>query len=147
MRAAADEAMRRGQHSTANQFVGRRIRERRRALGLSQRKLGESIGGATPQQFYKYERGDNGVSAGLLYEIAGALHTTPDYFFDGFKEETTAPLPRYQSMLLDLMRSLGEIQSKEQIEGIGHLVRALAIDRSRDKRRPRPRILARPQRP
>ena len=108
----------RGQHSTANQLIGRRIRERRRALGLSQRELGESAGGIAPQQFYKYEQGTNGVSAGLLYEIAGALHTSPDYFFDGFEKEATVPLPRSLSMLIDLMRSLGEIL--EQRANRGH---------------------------
>ena len=60
--------------------VGSRIRERRIALGLTRRQLGEMIGLTCPQ-IHKYEWGFNRVSAGKLFEIACALRAPITYFF------------------------------------------------------------------
>jgi transcriptional regulator with XRE-family HTH domain len=65
--------------------VGDRIRRRRRALGISQDKLAESLG-LTFQQVQKYERGANRVSASKLYQIARALQASIPYFFDGLPD-------------------------------------------------------------
>jgi transcriptional regulator with XRE-family HTH domain len=111
-----------------NRFVGRRIRERRVLLGMSQRQLGEPIGTST-QQIYKYELGQNGVTAGLLFEIARVVDTSPDYFFEGLGEEATARVSPRQRILLNLVRSLGEIQSREQLAAIRQLTRSLMTKR------------------
>lgn len=122
-------------HLTVNRFVGVRIRERRRALGLSQRELSESAG-STHQQIYNYERGENGVSVGLLYEIARVLRTSPDYFFEGLDKNhlVTQETPR-QRIMSDLMHSLAELQSKEHLELIGQLARGLTTKPGLKKRR------------
>jgi transcriptional regulator with XRE-family HTH domain len=119
--------MARGGYPKINQFVGARIRERRVMLGMSQHDLGESIGLTTQQTIYKFEVGLDGVSASRLFEIAGALGTSVDYFFEGFEADAAgAQIPPRHRMLLSLMRSLGEIDSEEHLEAISHLIRALA---------------------
>ena len=60
--------------------VGSRIRLRRTMLGMSQEKLGESLG-ITFQQIQKYEKGTNRVSASRLQNVADALHVPVWYFF------------------------------------------------------------------
>jgi transcriptional regulator with XRE-family HTH domain len=65
--------------------VGDRIRRRRRALGISQDRLGEQLG-LTFQQVQKYERGANRVSASKLYQIARALQASIPYFFEGLPD-------------------------------------------------------------
>lgn len=55
--------------------VGRRIRLRRKALGLSMQALGDHIG-VSYQQCEKYEKGANRVSASMLVRIAAKLETT-----------------------------------------------------------------------
>jgi transcriptional regulator with XRE-family HTH domain len=114
----------RAETSLINRFVGRRIRERRVMLGMSQRQIGEPIG-ITVQQVFKYEHGQNGVTAGLLFEIGRVLGTPPDYFFEGLEEEATATVSPGQRVLLNLLRSLGDIQSREQLAVICQLTRAL----------------------
>jgi transcriptional regulator with XRE-family HTH domain len=52
--------------------VGSRVKLRRRILGLSQEKLGDSLG-VTFQQVQKYERGTNRISASRLQHIAEVL--------------------------------------------------------------------------
>jgi len=47
--------------------VGRRLRLRRKELGISQERLADGLG-LTFQQVQKYERGANQVSASKLYE-------------------------------------------------------------------------------
>ncbi|MBB3948449.1 transcriptional regulator with XRE-family HTH domain [Rhizobium skierniewicense] len=61
--------------------VGRRIRVRRKALGMSQTSLGETVG-VTFQQIQKYENAKNRVGAGRLSKIAAALDVPVSYFFD-----------------------------------------------------------------
>ena len=55
--------------------VGRRIRLRRKALGLSMQALGQHLG-VSYQQCEKYEKGANRVSASMLVRIAAKLETT-----------------------------------------------------------------------
>lgn len=64
-----------------DQYVGARIRARRKVLGVSQEKLADQLG-LTFQQVQKYERGTNRVSASKLYEIARALKASITYFFE-----------------------------------------------------------------
>lgn len=66
--------------------VGSRIRLRRNMLGLSQERLGESLG-ITFQQIQKYEKGTNRVGASRLQAIASILNTPVSYFFEGAPED------------------------------------------------------------
>ena len=61
--------------------VGSRVRLRRTMLGLSQEKLGESLG-ITFQQIQKYEKGANRIGASRLQQIAGVLNTPVAFFFE-----------------------------------------------------------------
>ncbi len=64
--------------------VGKRVRERRREIGLSQTKLGNALGIAF-QQIQKYEVGTNSIAAGRLWNKAEALEVDVDYFFEGIE--------------------------------------------------------------
>jgi transcriptional regulator with XRE-family HTH domain len=70
-------------------YVGDRVRQRRKMLGLSQEELGALIG-LTFQQVQKYERGANRISASKLFQIAKALKIRIAYFFDGYSDEDDA---------------------------------------------------------
>lgn len=62
--------------------VGERLRKRREALEISQDDLAQGLG-ITYQQLQKYERGDNRISAGRLYDAAKILKTSIAFFFEG----------------------------------------------------------------
>ncbi len=77
--------------------VGKRIRQRRKSLGLSQTELAVRIG-VKFQQVQKYETGVNRVAASRLWNIAEALSVPITYFF----EELNIPANgRRSSNLLD----------------------------------------------
>lgn len=59
--------------------VGSRIRLRRTMLGMSQEKLGESLG-ITFQQIQKYEKGTNRVGASRLQNISAILNVPVSFF-------------------------------------------------------------------
>ena len=61
--------------------VGSRIRLRRTLLGMSQERLGDSLG-LTFQQVQKYERGVNRVGASRLYDLSRVLDVPISFFFD-----------------------------------------------------------------
>jgi transcriptional regulator with XRE-family HTH domain len=61
--------------------VGSRVRLRRNMLGMSQEKLGESLG-ITFQQIQKYEKGTNRVGASRLQAISSVLNVPVSFFFE-----------------------------------------------------------------
>lgn len=70
--------------------VGERVRRRRRAMGISQEKLGDLVG-VTFQQVQKYEKGANRVSASKLFEISNVLQVPISFFFDGLASASPGP--------------------------------------------------------
>lgn len=68
--------------------VGRRVRLRRRELGVSQAWLADRLR-LTFQQIQKYERGANRISASKLYAIAKLLEVPITYFFEGLDDPAT----------------------------------------------------------
>jgi transcriptional regulator with XRE-family HTH domain len=62
--------------------IGRRIRRRRRLLGLSQAALGEACG-VSFQQIQKFECASTRVTAVRLWLVAEALQAPVSYFYEG----------------------------------------------------------------
>jgi transcriptional regulator with XRE-family HTH domain len=65
-----------------DRILGRRLRRRRRLLGLTQEELGAACG-VRFQQIQKYESAANRVSAFMLWRLAVALEVDLNYFVDG----------------------------------------------------------------
>ncbi len=70
--------------------VGKMVRARRRAIGVSQHDLAAAIG-VTFQQVQKYELGSNRVSASKLFAIARALGVPVASFFNDLEEAGADP--------------------------------------------------------
>jgi transcriptional regulator with XRE-family HTH domain len=70
-------------NETLDLHVGRRMRRRRRLLGLSQSNLADLIG-VRFQQIQKYEAAINRLSAARLWTLACVLGVDIQYFFDGW---------------------------------------------------------------
>ena len=68
-----------------NIYVGRRLRQQRKYLGLSQHEVGEQVG-ITFQQMQKYENGNNSIRAFRLYDLAKVLQVPVSYFFTDYEE-------------------------------------------------------------
>lgn len=66
-------------------YVGKRLRFRRKILGLSQDDIGKAVG-ITFQQIQKYELGKNRMGASRIHQFAEALNVAPDFFFEGFEQ-------------------------------------------------------------
>ncbi len=78
-----------GKPNPVDVHVGSRIRLRRTLLGMSQQKLGESIG-LTFQQVQKYERGTNRVGSSRMFELARVLDVPVSYFFEEMGSDVAA---------------------------------------------------------
>ena len=66
-------------------YVGKRLRRRRRLLGLTQQSLAEQVG-IRFQQIQKYECGANRVSSARLFELSEALSVPIQYFYEGLSD-------------------------------------------------------------
>ena len=121
--------------------VGSRIRLRRNMLGMSQEKLGESLG-ITFQQIQKYEKGTNRVGASRLQAIASILDVPVSFFFEDAPGGQSGPaggLPEDNStsFVVDFLNSAEGIQLNRAFARISNpairrkmidLVKAIAGD-------------------
>lgn len=108
--------------------VGKRLRRRRRLLGMTQQELASQVG-VRFQQIQKYECGANRITASRLYDLARAMNVSVQYFFDGMAAANLMP-----NAANDAEQMEGDILSqKETLE----LVRAYY----RLGERPRKRLL------
>ena len=72
-----------------DRHLGKRLRQRRRTLGLTQQQIAEAVG-VRFQQIQKYECGANRISAARLWLLAKALEAPVGAFFEGITEEVQA---------------------------------------------------------
>ncbi len=101
--------------------VGKRIRQRRWLVGMTQQQLAESVG-IKFQQIQKYETGANRVSASRLWDIAEALDVEVSFFFEGLSAETPddgTPQDMPQDLMgdkeaMDLVRSYYAIPENQR---------------------------------
>ncbi len=89
--------------------IGQRLRERRRALGLSQAELAARLGFTAPQ-INRYEHGTTRLSAAGLWRAAQVLGVLPGYFFDGLGEGgRPAATAELEAMALKVARDLDRL--------------------------------------
>ena len=106
--------------------VGKRLRRRRRLLGLTQQELAVQVG-VRFQQIQKYECGANRITSGRIFDLSRALNVKVQYFFDGLAELEAGVTPANDTDMID-----GDILSqKETLE----LVRAYYRLGERPRRR------------
>jgi transcriptional regulator with XRE-family HTH domain len=68
-----------------NIHLGKKLRMRRLALGLTQTKVAQAIN-VTFQQIQKYEKGTNGVSSSRLMQLSQFLKVSITYFYEEYKD-------------------------------------------------------------
>jgi transcriptional regulator with XRE-family HTH domain len=129
--------------------VGRRVRLRRKELGISQERLAEGLG-LTFQQVQKYERGANRVSASKLYEMARVLRVSIGYFFEGL-DDPASPIgdnyaSAYNSVIEEMLSEPNGPQLAEAFlsirrrsirKGLADLAREIAANDTQDEAKPR----------
>jgi transcriptional regulator with XRE-family HTH domain len=121
-----------------DKHVGSRVRMRRMMLGMSQEKLGDSLG-LTFQQVQKYEKGTNRIGASRLQQISNILQVPVSFFFEGAPNTgqenfglNEAPSPAYVSDFLAtsdglaLTRSFMRIKDSKLRRRIVDLVEQIA---------------------
>lgn len=128
----------------SNKQIGAEMKRMRKALGISQMKLAEEIG-VSFQQIQKYEKGTNKISAERIQQIAKALGTSVNTFFEkekvprvsepsgkyytkkAFMDETPLILNQEEVVLLQLFRKIDNKKIREgllnQLSGIIELKR------------------------
>ncbi|WP_330168043.1 helix-turn-helix transcriptional regulator [Bartonella grahamii] len=102
--------------------IGKRIRHRRIAMGLSQKELGTHLS-VSFQQIQKYEKGSNRVSAGRLQEIANILKVPITFFYADIATKEDIPTKEtlshhdqetYSEKEHALLKNFRELQPKKQ---------------------------------
>ena len=98
--------------------IGKRIKHRRKEIGMSADKLGEILG-KDRSTIYRYEKGDiENLPLDILQPIAQALNTTPQYLMGWHEDDqknTPSEEPKLtegEKELLSLFRQVPEDQQQ-----------------------------------
>jgi transcriptional regulator with XRE-family HTH domain len=99
--------------------LGRRLRRRRRLLGLTQQQLASAVG-IRFQQIQKYECGANRISAARLWQLSEALEIPIGYFYDGLTEaqarrEREAPIENRSGEVMARKETMDLIRAYYQL--------------------------------
>ena len=112
--------------------IGRKVRERRVALGWSQSDLADRLG-ISFQQVQKYESGANRISGSRIWDIANVLQTPVSTFFeglDGGSLQSEAPANEeertFDRQTLELARAVNQIDDEQVKTQLIRLVKAFA---------------------
>jgi transcriptional regulator with XRE-family HTH domain len=116
--------------------VGKRLRQRRTMLGLSQEALGDAVG-ITFQQVQKYEKGTNRISASRLYGFARILGVRVLYFFEGMEGYSSIDESPENTLVttdekinrretLEMMRAYHQIRNLGVRKNISDFIKAIA---------------------
>ncbi len=113
----------------ADRFVGQKVRQARRELGLTQETLSALLG-VTFQQIQKYEAGQSRLSAGRLRDVAIALNKPIEYFYEPFVIELPASQKaerdqKILSLRRDGKRLIDRIESDRSLQAAIHILEAL----------------------
>lgn len=73
---------------TVNRHIGEKIKQRRKALNLSQIELAKHLE-ISAQQLHKYEKGVDRVSASKLVGLSKVLSVSPKFFYQGLEGFST----------------------------------------------------------
>jgi len=84
--------------------LGRRLRRRRRLLGLTQQELAFACG-VRFQQIQKYECAANRMSAARLWQLAEVLEVPVSYFYEGLTRDERETLERENGASLEALAS------------------------------------------
>ena len=100
--------------------IGKRIKQRRKELGMSADKLGEILG-KDRSTIFRYEKGDiENLPLDILQPIAKALNTTPTYLMGWEDKKVITPdeqtLTEGEKLFLDIFRQIPEEHQKAFLE-------------------------------
>lgn len=107
-----------------NVAIGRRVRRRRKELGLSQTALGAQVG-LSCQQIQKYENGQTRIAASRLHQLSLALATTVPSLIGLRDGDPDGPTRETRERLLEAWERLPE----QQREPLLRHIEAMAFDR------------------
>ena len=80
--------------------IGKRIKDRRESLGMSQSDLARAVGYTSRSTINKIEKDGRGISQDKIVALAKALKTTPSYLM-GWEDEEVASLTAMQEETME----------------------------------------------
>lgn len=101
--------------SAIDHHVGKRLRRRRRLLGLTQQQLADRVG-VRFQQIQKYECGANRVSAARLFQLSESLNVPVGYFYEGLSDDSQSDAGAIGSEMLTRRETLELVRVYYQLD-------------------------------
>lgn len=82
--------------SALNEYIGGRIRMKRKQRKMTLQQLGEYLK-LTPQQTQKYEKGKQKITAEMLWDLSKLFNVPIQFFYEGFIDTDSTILEEEQT--------------------------------------------------
>lgn len=102
------------------------IKNRRLALGLTQKELADRLGYKSTSTIAKIESGTNDIPQSKIVAFAKALGVTPGYLLGDVKEEISAPSPMLSSSEEELLSKFRRLDQENQEDVMDYIDMRLA---------------------
>lgn len=93
-------------------MIGKRVKQRRLELGLTQEDLASRVGYKSKTSINKIELGKNNVTPSKVSALAKALNTTPSYLM-GWENAQDARIRLYSDKLAELNKKLERLSDSD----------------------------------
>ena len=124
--------------------IGKRIKDRRKELGLSAEIVAEKIG-VSPATIYRYESAEiMNMGIDKIELIAHALYTTPAYLM-GWTDKQSTYEPKKESLInhFDLLNSTGQDKAIDYVSDLADNPKYRLADEAQEEKTPYvPEVLA-----
>ncbi|MBO0662484.1 helix-turn-helix domain-containing protein [Jiella sp. MQZ9-1] len=112
-------------------FVGKRLREARRAAGVSAEELAVALD-VSPDRLLRFECGEERIGASLLHQVCERLKISPLFFFDGFEAPLTHEHELVRNEIEPHTTSLHDIEARRAVDRLIEKIVARRKDRNPD---------------
>lgn len=90
-------------------MIGKKLKERRLELGLTQEELAYMVGYTSKSTINKIEKDYHDVNQSTLIKLSKALQVSPTYFI-----ECDSPSPQHSDVILEYAKKLSELKPEQQ---------------------------------
>jgi transcriptional regulator with XRE-family HTH domain len=108
-----------------DRHVGSQLRLARELAGMTQTEVGRALA-MSFQVIQKYEQGEIRISASRLFQLAGLLQRSLDYFFEGIMTLEGPGIGNLERSDIELVRAFRMIRSAEMRQLLVRLARDIS---------------------
>lgn len=106
------------------EFIGKRIRQKRKELKVSQGTIADLLD-ISDTQIFKFETGESKIAIDYLFKLADFFHVDINYFFPENEKITHFPADRELEKIIMTLNEIYEYRDDDIILGVNNYINSM----------------------